>query len=195
MSNQQDPHDEFGGFGESDDQTFLHDSSKSSSAKTSIEDSSPSAKTEETEYPRDAQSGFISYVKPDISEEEEQSSLRKVGMIAFFTIVAAAILWMILPSKQNGEADSRQIVAIDTIPEKQEEVEENTQQKTTLDTFFLESNPNLSLGFFHHTLYLLSFCLNHFSTLFPNQIPMEIPTRKTNRVHTPNSICSSISVI
>lgn len=133
MSNQQDPHDEFGGFGESDDQTFLHDSSKSSSAKTPMEDSIPSAKTEGKEYSTDAQSGFISYVKPEVSEEEEQSSLKKVGLIALLTIAAAATIWMILPSKEEGDVNPGQIVAVDTIPEKEEEVQDNTPQKTTLE--------------------------------------------------------------
>ena len=132
MSNQQNPYDEFGGFGESDDQTFLHDSAKSSPKKTTLDEISSSAKSEIKDDVKDEHSGFISYVKPDIPEEEEQSSLKKVGLIAFLTIAAAATIWMILPSKDNGEANPENIVVTDTIAEKEEEQEE-ISQKTTLE--------------------------------------------------------------
>ena len=74
MSNQQNPNDEFGGFGESDDQTFLHDKSKLSSQS----ESAPSPEKGES---KESGSGFISYVQPNVSAEEEQSSLKKVALI------------------------------------------------------------------------------------------------------------------
>ena len=62
MSNQQNPHDEFGGFGESDDQTFLYDKSKLSSE-------SESASSPEKGESKESGSGFISYVQPDVPPE------------------------------------------------------------------------------------------------------------------------------
>ena len=132
MNNQQNPNDEFGGFGESDDQTFLHDSAKSSHKKASMDESASSPKSEGMDDAKDKHSGFISYVKPDIPEEEEQSSVKKVAIITLLTIAAAAVIWMILPSKDESKENPEQIVVTDTIAEK-EEVQENIPQKTTLE--------------------------------------------------------------
>ena len=87
MSNQQNPHDEFGGFGESDDQTFLHDKSKLSSE-------SESASSPEKGTSKESGSGFISYVQPDVPPEE-QFPVKKMALIAIATVSALAIIWMI----------------------------------------------------------------------------------------------------
>ena len=132
MSNQHNPNDEFGGFGESDDQTFLHDSHKTSPKKISSDESKSSPKSEEINGGKVENSGFISYVKPEIPEEEEQSSIKKIGIITILTIAAAAIIWMILPSKEHDEKNPEQIVVTDTIAEKEEE-QEKISQRTTLE--------------------------------------------------------------
>jgi cell division protein FtsN len=109
MSNQQDSHDEFGGFGESDDQTFLHDKAKIPSSQEQTPISEPSNEEKKDD------SGFISYVQPDIPIEEEQSSFKKIGFIALATLSVLAILWMILPSNDEKNANSETTVQVDTV--------------------------------------------------------------------------------
>ncbi len=106
MSNQQNPHDEFGGFGESDDQTFLHDKSKLSSE-------SDSASSPEKGTSKESGSGFISYVQPDVPPEE-QFPVKKMALIAIATVSALAIIWMIT-SKDGKEINPEQIVSVDTV--------------------------------------------------------------------------------
>lgn len=67
MSNQQEPQDEFGGFGESDNQTFMHGKSQSSAPSDTQGEKSHS----------DSSSGFISYVQPNALPEEEKTSTKK----------------------------------------------------------------------------------------------------------------------
>ena len=128
MSNQQNPHDEFGGFGESDDQTFLHDKSKLS---TESESSSSPEKGESKE----AGSGFISYVQPDVPPEEEQSPVKKVALIAIATVSALAIIWMMIPSKDGNENNPDQNSTIDTVAvaELNEEEARKQAQATTIE--------------------------------------------------------------
>ena len=106
MSNQQNPHDEFGGFGESDDQTFLHDKSKLSSE-------SDSASSPEKGTSKESGSGFISYVQPDVPPED-QFPVKKMALIAIATVSALAIIWMIT-SKDGKEINPEQIVSVDTV--------------------------------------------------------------------------------
>jgi cell division protein FtsN len=128
MSNQQNPHDEFGGFGESDDQTFLHDKSKLSSE-------SESTSTPEKGETNESGSGFISYVQPDVPPEEEQSSVKKVALIAIATVSALAIIWMIIPSKDGNENNPEQIASVDTVTvaELDEEETRKQAQATTIE--------------------------------------------------------------
>jgi hypothetical protein len=128
MSNLQNPLDEFGGFGESDDQTFLHDKSKLSSE---IESASSPEKAESKE----SGSGFISYVQPDVPPEEEQSSVKKVALIAIATVSALAIIWMMIPSKDGNENNQEQIASVDTITvaELNEEEDRKHAQATTME--------------------------------------------------------------
>jgi cell division protein FtsN len=128
MSNQQNPHDEFGGFGESDDQTFLHDKSKLSSE-------SESTSTPEKGETNESGSGFISYVQPDVPPEEEQSSVKKVALIAIATVSALAIIWMIIPSKDGNENNPEQIASVDTVTvaELDEEETKKQAQATTIE--------------------------------------------------------------
>jgi cell division protein FtsN len=128
MSNQQNPHDEFGGFGESDDQTFLHDKSKLSSE-------SESTSTPEKGETNESGSGFISYVQPDVPPEEEQSSVKKVALIAIATVSALAIIWMIIPSKDGNENNPEQIASVDTVTvaELDEEESRKQAQATTIE--------------------------------------------------------------
>jgi cell division protein FtsN len=128
MSNQQNPHDEFGGFGESDDQTFLHDKSKLSSE-------SESTSTPEKGESNESGSGFISYVQPDVPPEEEQSSVKKVALIAIATVSALAIIWMIIPSKDGNENNPEQIASVDTVTvaELDEEESRKQAQATTIE--------------------------------------------------------------
>jgi len=128
MSNQQNPNDEFGGFGESDDQTFLHDKSKLSSQ-------SESASSPEKGESKESGSGFISYVEPDVSPEEEQSSVKKVALIAIATVSALAIIWMMIPSKDGNENNTEQIVSVDTVTaaELNEEEARKQAQATTME--------------------------------------------------------------
>lgn len=127
MSNQQLPHDEFGGFGESDDQTFLHDKSKLSSATPSTE--SPEA----TKEGKDASSGFISYVRPDLPPEEERSSLKKVALIAIATVSAFAIIWMLIPSTEQSQSGEGQIAVTDTIQEQADKQVQKQNQNSTME--------------------------------------------------------------
>lgn len=128
MSNQQNPHDEFGGFGESDDQTFLHDKSKLSSESESV--SSP-----EKAESKESGSGFISYVQPDVPPEEEQSSVKKVALIAIATVSALAIIWMMIPSKEGNGNNPEQITSVDTVTIAQlnEEEARKQAQATTME--------------------------------------------------------------
>jgi hypothetical protein len=128
MSNQQNPHDEFGGFGESDDQTFLHDKSKLSSE-------SESTSTPEKGESNESGSGFISYVQPDVPPDEEQSPIRKVALIAIATVSALAIIWMIIPSKDGNENNPEQIASVDTVTvaELDEEETRKQAQATTIE--------------------------------------------------------------
>ena len=128
MSNQQNPHDEFGGFGESDDQTFLHDKSKLSSE-------SESTSTPEKGESNESGSGFISYVQPDVPPDEEQSPIRKVALIAIATVSALAIIWMIIPSKDGNENNPEQIASVDTVAvaELDEEETRKQAQATTIE--------------------------------------------------------------
>jgi cell division protein FtsN len=128
MSNQQNPHDEFGGFGESDDQTFLHDKSKLSSE-------SESTSTPEKGESNESGSGFISYVQPDVPPDEEQSPIRKVALIAIATVSALAIIWMIIPSKDGNENNPEQIASVDTVTvaELDEEESRKQAQATTIE--------------------------------------------------------------
>ena len=128
MSNQQNPHDEFGGFGESDDQTFLHDKSKLSTESEST--SSP-----EKGESKESSSGFISYVQPDVPPEEEQSPVKKVALIAIATVSALAIIWMMIPSKDGNENNPDQISTIDTVTvaELNEEEARKQAQTTTIE--------------------------------------------------------------
>jgi septal ring-binding cell division protein DamX len=128
MSNQQNPHDEFGGFGESDDQTFLHDKSKLSSQSEST--SSP-----EKGESKESGSGFISYVQPDVPPEEEQSSVKKVALIAITTVSALAIIWMMIPSKDGNGNNPEQIASVDTVTvaELNEEEARKQAQATTIE--------------------------------------------------------------
>jgi cell division protein FtsN len=128
MSNQQNPHDEFGGFGESDDQTFLHDKSKLSSE-------SESTSTPEKGESNESGSGFISYVQPDVPPDEEQSPIRKVALIAIATVSALAIIWMIIPSKDGNENNPEQIASVDTVTvaELDEEETKKQAQATTIE--------------------------------------------------------------
>lgn len=128
MTNQQNPNDEFGGFGESDDQTFLHDKSKLSSQS----ESAPSPEKGES---KESGSGFISYVQPNVSPEEEQSSVKKVALIAIATISALAIIWMMIPSKDGNENNPEQIVSVDTVTadELNEEEARKQAQATTME--------------------------------------------------------------
>jgi septal ring-binding cell division protein DamX len=128
MSNQQNPHDEFGGFGESDDQTFLHDKSKLSS------ESEPASSPEKGES-KESGSGFISYVQPDVPPEEEQSSVKKVALIAIATVSALAIIWMMLPSEDGNKNNPEQIASVDTVTvaELNEEEALKQAQATTME--------------------------------------------------------------
>lgn len=128
MSNQQNPHDEFGGFGESDDQTFLHDKSKLSSE-------SESTSTPEKGESNESGSGFFSYVQPDVPPDEEQSPIRKVALIAIATVSALAIIWMIIPSKDGNENNPEQIASVDTVTvaELDEEETRKQAQATTIE--------------------------------------------------------------
>ena len=128
MSNQQNPHDEIGGFGESDDQTFLHDKSKLSSE-------SESTSTPEKGESNESGSGFISYVQPDVPPDEEQSPIRKVALIAIATVSALAIIWMIIPSKDGNENNPEQIASVDTVTvaELDEEETRKQAQATTIE--------------------------------------------------------------
>lgn len=128
MSNQQNPHDEFGGFGESDDQTFLHDKSKLSSE-------SESTSTPEKGESNESGSGFFSYVQPDVPPDEEQSPIRKVALIAIATVSALAIIWMIIPSKDGNENNPEQIASVDTVTvaELDEEESRKQAQATTIE--------------------------------------------------------------
>jgi septal ring-binding cell division protein DamX len=128
MSNQQNPHDEFGGFGESDDQTFLYDKSKLSSE-------SESASSPEKGESKESGSGFISYVQPDVPPEDEQSSVKKVVLIAIATVSALAIIWMMIPSKDGNENNPEQIASVDTVTvaELNEEEARKQSQATTIE--------------------------------------------------------------
>ncbi len=127
MSNQQNPQDEFGGFGESDEQTFLHDKSKLFSASESTSSSSKKTESKETG------SGFISYVQPDIPPEDEQSSVKKMAVIAIATISVFIIIWLLIPSNDGEKTNPEQIAGNDTIAEKTVEEEQKQAQATTVE--------------------------------------------------------------
>ncbi|MFZ9760530.1 MAG: SPOR domain-containing protein [Candidatus Kapaibacteriota bacterium] len=116
MSNQQQPQDEFGGFGESDNQTFKQGKAQQSAFNDHSEQSSQS----------DVKSGagFISYVQPDAPAEDESKSSRKIALIAVLTLSVLALLWFILPSgkKQSNEEISQ---VSDTIAEVREATEKD----------------------------------------------------------------------
>lgn len=126
MSNQQNPHDEFGGFGESDDQTFLHDKSKLSSE-------SESASSPEKGKSKESGSGFISYVQPDVPPED-QFPVKKMALIAIATVSALAIIWMIT-SKDGTEVNPEQTSTVDTVTvaELNEEEARKQAQATTME--------------------------------------------------------------
>jgi len=127
MSNQQFPQDEFGGFGESDDQTFLHDKSKLSSAKQHADS------TDSTKEEKDAGSGFISYLQPDLPPEEERSSMKKIALIAISTISVCAIIWMLLPSTNQTKKDEDIIATTDTMQETVEKEDSQQNQQSTME--------------------------------------------------------------
>lgn len=126
MSNQQNPQDEFGGFGESDDQTFLHDKSKLSSQ-------SESASSPEKGQSKETGSGFISYVQPDVPPED-QFPVKKMALIAIATVSALAIIWMIT-SKDGKEVNPEQTSTIDTVTvaELNQEDARKKAQATTME--------------------------------------------------------------
>jgi len=117
MSNQQQPQDEFGGFGESDNQTFMHGKSQQSV--------SSDAKGQQTNA--DSSSGFISYVQPDTLPEEEKTSTKKIGLIAVITLSVLALLWFVLPNKSDNQHNEQIAQSADTISEVEKAIEKDKQ--------------------------------------------------------------------
>lgn len=117
MSNQQQPQDEFGGFGESDNQTFMHGKSQQSAPSD--------AKGQQTNA--DSSSGFISYVQPDTLPEEEKTSTKKIGLIAVLTLSVLALLWFVLPNKSDNQHNEQISQTVDTISEVDKAIEKDKQ--------------------------------------------------------------------
>lgn len=117
MSNQQQPQDEFGGFGESDNQTFMHGKSQQSAPTD--------AKGQQTNA--DSSSGFISYVQPDTLPEEEKTSTKKIGLIAVLTLSVLALLWFMLPNKSDNQQNEQITQTVDTISEVDKAIEKDKQ--------------------------------------------------------------------
>jgi len=117
MSNQQQPQDEFGGFGESDNQTFMHGKSQQSAPSDAQGERSTS----------DSSSGFISYVQPDGLPEEEKTSTKKIGLIAVLTLSVLALLWFVLPNTSDKQPNEQIAKSADTISEIEKAIERDKQ--------------------------------------------------------------------
>jgi len=128
MSNQQQPQDEFGGFGESDNQTFMHGKSQSSAPSDTQGEKSHS----------DSSSGFISYVQPNALPEEEKTSTKKIGLIAVLTLSVLALLWFVLPNTSDKQSSEQITQSADTISEvekaiaKDKEILDETREQDSL---------------------------------------------------------------
>lgn len=119
MSDQQQSHDEFGGFGESDNQTFNRGQQEQSAAQGQQGNSSQAE--------GQSHSGFISYVQPEGVAEEETTSSKKIGLIAIITLAVLAMLWFVLPSSKKSSDKDNIAIATDTMTDVEKAIEKDKQ--------------------------------------------------------------------
>jgi len=119
MSDQQQSHDEFGGFGESDNQTFNRGLQEQSAAQGQQGNSSQAE--------GQSHSGFISYLQPEVVAEEETTSSKKIGLIAIITLAVLAMLWFVLPSSKKSSDKDNIAIATDTMTDVEKAIEKDKQ--------------------------------------------------------------------